>query len=336
MRFLLLVLFARPLIRVMIVTSLVLVAVPVFAQGNNDGNCDHPVFVEVGCGEPGPPGPVGPPGPPGDPGPAGPPGPPGEPGPSGPPGDPGPAGPPGEPGPVGPPGEPGPAGPPGEPGEPGPAGPPGPMGPQGPQGEPGGQFTQTEITRLIDESHEYRYGKWASDLAVVNVLDVDLARESGSRVTLTGASIAGRDAVGIGYSYMNEDGVALKVAAGVAEGHARAIKVGFSFEFGGPEKARIDLSHLVPNQEYDTLVNRVAELEQKLEEASRVSPPPPPPPPMILEEVQEVSAEEYESLTDRVETVEVRQKTYFQAAEARREEQRQAAKDSLAALEKFK
>src|SRR5210317_39949 len=283
----------------LILVLLVLFAAPAFAQGNNDGECDHPVFVEVGCGEPGPAGP---------------------PGPQGPPGEPGEPGQPGEPGPAGPPGEPGPAGP---PGEPGPAGPPGPMGPPGPQGEPGGQLTQTEITRLIDESHEYRYGKWASDLAVVNVLDADLARESGSRVTFTGASIGGRDALGVGYSYMNENGVAVKVAAGVAEGHARALKVGFSFEFGGEKKAPIDLSHLVPNQEYDALVMRVAELEQKLEEAeSKPKAVLPPPPPMALE--------------DRVASVEERQMQYWEVVQKREEERREAARESLAALEKYK
>jgi len=201
-------------------------------------------------------------------------------------------------------------------------------------------LTQTEITRLIDESHEYRYGKWASDLAVVNVLDADLARESGSRVTFTGASIGGRDALGVGYSYMNENGVAVKVAAGVAEGHARALKVGFSFEFGGEKKAPIDLSHLVPNQEYDALVMRVAELEQKLEEAeSKPKAVLPPPPPMELEAVEtkpQVSVRQHGALEDRVASVEERQMQYWEVVQKREEERREAARESLAALEKYK
>ena len=60
---------------------------PITAFATDD--CSHPVFVQVGCGEPGPagpPGPSGPPGEPGEPGPQGPPGPEGPPGPAGPPG----------------------------------------------------------------------------------------------------------------------------------------------------------------------------------------------------------------------------------------------------------
>lgn len=165
---------------------LALFALPAYATGN--GECDHPVFQEVGCdyGESGPPGPAGPPGPQGEPGEQGPPGP---------------------------------------QGEPGPAGPPGPQGPQGEQGPPG------EVPTEWIEDTRWRFGRFASDLAVVNVLDADLARVSGSRVTVTGASIHGVDALGLGYSYMNEDGVAVKIAAGIAEGHARALKIGFSFEF---------------------------------------------------------------------------------------------------------
>ena len=137
-------------------------------------------------------------------------------------------GPPGPPGPVGPPGEQG------EQGEQGPAGPQGPQGEQGPVGPAGPQGEQGppgEIPTAWIEDTRWRFGRFASDLAVVNVLDADLARTSGSRVTVTGASIHGVDALGLGYSYMNEDGVAVKIAVGVAEGSARAVKVGFSFEF---------------------------------------------------------------------------------------------------------
>ena len=48
-------------------------AAPAFATGNNDGECDHPVFVEKECvGEYIKPGPRGPQGPAGEQGPAGP------------------------------------------------------------------------------------------------------------------------------------------------------------------------------------------------------------------------------------------------------------------------
>jgi len=119
----------------------------------------------------------------------------------------------------------------GEDGAPGPAGPQGPIGPVGPQGPKGDKGDPGIVPTEWINSTLYWGDRMTSYLAVVNVLDADLARVQGSRVTVTGANIAGKDAIGVGYSYMDEDGVAVKLAVGVAEGHARAVKLGFSFEF---------------------------------------------------------------------------------------------------------
>lgn len=51
-------------------------------------------------------------------------------------------------------------------------------------------------------------------------------------MTLTGSNFSGTTGVGLGYAYMDDNGVALK--AGVAtSGSESVVKVGVSWEFGG-------------------------------------------------------------------------------------------------------
>ena len=302
--------------RFLLIILLVLFSTPAFAGGNGDGECDHPVFIEVGCGEPGPAGPPGPSGPPGEPGPAGPPGP------SGPPGEPGPAGPPGPQGP---------------PGEPGPAGPPGPQGPQGPQGEPG-VVDYNKVTSLIDESYSYRFGRFTDYMAAVSALDIDLPRDEGHRITATGSKVHGTTGVGIGYAYMDDKGVAFK--AGIARaGDENIVKVGVSFEFGNREKVAVYEPQV--NDDYDRLLARVNELEQRLaaipqEEKVAVYQEQP-------VEQQTVSSKEYDSLAARLnELEEKRKRDAAIAARVAKEqaeyeaEQRQFAKQALSELEQYR
>ena len=299
--------------RFLLIILLVLFSTPAFAGGNGDGECDHPVFIEVGCGEPGPAGPPGPSGPPGEPGPAGPPGP------SGPPGEPGPAGP---PGPQGPPGEPGPAGPP---------------GPQGPQGEPG-VVDYNKVTSLIDESYSYRFGRFTDYMAAVSALDIDLPRDEGHRITATGSKVHGTTGVGIGYAYMDDKGVAFK--AGIARaGDENIVKVGVSFEFGNRKEVAVYEPQV--NDDYDRLLARVNELEQRLaaipqEEKVAVHQEQP-------VEQQTVSSKEYDSLAARLnELEEKRKRDAAIAARVAKEqaeyeaEQRQFAQQALSELEQYR
>lgn len=282
----------------LLIILLVLLSTPAFAGGNGDGECDHPVFIEVGCGEPGPAGPPGPSGPPGEPGPAGP------------------------PGPQGPPGEPGPAGPP---------------GPQGPPGEPG-VVDYTRITSLIDESYTHRFGRFTDYMAAVSALDIDLPRDEGHRITATGSKVHGTTGVGIGYAYMDDKGVAFK--AGIARaGDENIVKVGVSFEFGNREKVAVYEPQV--NDDYDRLLARVNELEQRLaaipqEEKVAVYAEQP-------VEQQAVSSKEYDSLAARLnELEEKRKRDAAIAARVAKEqaeyeaEQRQFAQQALSELEQYR
>lgn len=282
----------------LLIILLVLFSAPAFAGGNGDGECDHPVFVEVGCGEPGPAGPPGPSGPPGEPGPAGP------------------------PGPQGPPGEPGPAGPP---------------GPQGPQGEPG-VVDYNQVTSLIDESYSYRFGRFTDYMAAVSALDIDLPRDEGHRITATGSKVHGTTGVGIGYAYMDDKGVAFK--AGIARaGDENIVKVGVSFEFGNRKEVAVYEPQV--NDDYDRLLARVDELEQRLaaipqEEKVAVYAEQP-------VEQQAVSSKEYDSLAARLNELEEKRKRDAAAAariasqQAQYEaEQRQFAQQALSELEQYR
>ena len=134
------------------------------------------------------------------------------------------------PGDQGPPGQDGEDGEDGQDGEQGPVGPP---GPQGPQGEPG--VVSTAWMELLDE----RDRQLRSFVSASTVLDIDLPREyGGQRVTLTGASVFGTFGYGIGYSYMDRNGTALKLgfatSANERDGsrdHEVIWKAGISWEF---------------------------------------------------------------------------------------------------------
>lgn len=118
----------------------------------------------------------------------------------------------------------------GEQGPPGERGPRGPAGPQGPAGE-----VPTEWKELLDR----RDVQYRNYLAASSVLDIDLPREyGGQRVTLTAASVFGTFGYGIGYSYMDNKGVALRLgfatSANERDGskdHEVIWKGGISWEF---------------------------------------------------------------------------------------------------------
>jgi len=121
----------------------------------------------------------------------------------------------------------------GEQGPPGPAGPPGPQGPQGPKGDPG-EVDYAEVNRLIIEQTSYSFSKMNSFLAASSVLDAPLPLSYGkSRLSFQGASVWGTMALGMGYSYVDEDGIGLQFAYGTSSGQDsdQVIKLGISVEF---------------------------------------------------------------------------------------------------------
>ena len=180
------------LLFVLLITAL---SAPALAGGNNDGECDHPVFVEQGCQTPGP---AGPPGADGQPGPAGP------------------------------------AGPPGEQGPPGPQGPAGPMGPQGPTGKPGsdGRDGRDGVvpTDWIDDTR-YRFGRMERYLAAATSLDIDLPQNGNHRLSLMGSNVSGTTGVGVGYAYKDDDGNALKIGIATAGQDTTVVQIGVSTEW---------------------------------------------------------------------------------------------------------
>lgn len=235
----------------------------VFAAGSSfagNGDCDHPRFQEMGCSYPGEEGPPGPAGPPGE---QGPPGQDGQPGPAGPAG---PAGPQGEPGPMGP------QGPQGE------RGPMGPMGPQGPQGEPGkdgkdgkdGEVPTEWINNTTNNFNNVynRFGVYEKYMAASLALDIDLPRDGGHRITATGSNFSGTTGLGIGYAWMDEDGIALKAGVGMS-GDEHVYKLGVSWEFG--KRNKIDMSRLEPHEHNATCVYIDGKLDLEISSSQKCS-----------------------------------------------------------------
>ena len=124
----------------------------------------------------------------------------------------------------------------GEDGEDGKQGPPGPQGLKGERGPPG---TPGVVPREWLELMNKRDVQYRNFLAASTVLDIDVPREyGGQRVTLTAASVFGTFGYGIGYSYMDNNGIALKLgyatSANERDGstdHEVIWKGGISWEF---------------------------------------------------------------------------------------------------------
>jgi hypothetical protein len=211
------------------------------------------------------------------------------------------------------------------------------MGPQGPQGEPG-VVDYAEVDRII---HSYRFGRYADYMAAASALDIDLPQERGHRLSVTGARIGGvSTGVGIGYAWMDKGGTALKV------GYARAgsesmVKLGVSFEFGD-ERGQVAVYEAPKNDNYDMLLARVNELEQRLaaipqdDEVAVYAA-------QRIEAHEVVSGAEHSDLATRLDELEQqRKRDAARAARIAREqaeyeaEQRQFAQEALTDLEKYK
>jgi hypothetical protein len=176
-------------------------------------------------------------------------------------------------------------------------------------------------------------------MAASAALDIDLPQDRGHRLTATGTRVDGRSGVGFGYAYMNEDGVAMK--AGIARaGDENIVKVGVSFEFGN--RKEVAVYEAPKNDDYDRLLARVNELEQRLaaipqnEEVAVYAA-------QRIEEHEVVSGEEHGALATRLAELEKQRKRDVAAAnriakeQAQYEaEQRQFAQQALSELEQYR
>jgi hypothetical protein len=197
----------------------------------------------------------------------------------------------------------------------------------------------TRVTKLIDESYSYRFGRFTDYMAASAALDIDLPQDRGHRLTATGTRVDGRSGVGFGYAYMNEDGVAMK--AGIARaGDENIVKVGVSFEFGN--RKEVAVYEAPKNDNYDMLLARVNELEQRLaaipqdDEVAVYAAE-------RIEAHEVVSGAEHSDLATRLDELEQqRKRDAARAARIAREqaeyeaEQRQFAQEALTDLEKYK
>jgi hypothetical protein len=105
----------------------------------------------------------------------------------------------------------------------------------GPQGEPGRDGKDGEVpTEWINTTNTNinnvynRFGRYEKYMAASLALDIDLPRDGGS-------NFSGTTGLGIGYAWMDEDGVALKAGVGMS-GDEHVYKLGVSWEFGKPHR----------------------------------------------------------------------------------------------------
>jgi len=177
-------------------------------------------------------------------------------------------------------------------------------------------------------------------MAAVSALDIDLPQDRGHRITATGSRVHGTSGVGLGYAYMNEDGVALKAGFARAGGES-VVKVGVSFEFGN-ERKQVAVYEAPKNDNYDRLLARVNELEQRLAAIPQVDETAV----YAQQQIQHhelVSAEEHGAMASRLQELEEQRKRDAARAnqiaqeQAQYEaEQRQFAQEALISLEKYK
>jgi hypothetical protein len=113
----------------------------------------------------------------------------------------------------------------------------GPMGPMGPQGEPG-VVDMAVVNQFVNNTYNTRFGKYRKYMAAATALDIDLPQNGGHRVSATISDFAGTSGLGIGYAWMDEDGIALKAGIGMS-GSEKVAKMGFSMEFGQKKSAEL-------------------------------------------------------------------------------------------------
>ena len=175
----------------------------VFAVAANatEQDCSHPVFVELGCEQGGPPGPPGPAGPPGADG------------------------------------RDGADGADGRDGADGAAGAQGEQGIQGIQGEQGIQGIQGE-TGMVDETWinetRYQFDRYAHYSAAFSSIQIHLPQDKGSRLTAGVGRSHGEVGFGLGYAYKwdeRDDNMAFTFGVGTSGGE-EAYKASLGFEFG--------------------------------------------------------------------------------------------------------
>ena len=141
----------------------------------------------------------------------------------------------------------------GEQGERGRRGPQGDTGAQGEQGERGEQGIQGETgaqgeqgiqgepgvvsTKWIDETRTWQ-NNWYNYSAASEAIQIHLPQEQKSRVTFGMSRAHGTSGYGLGYAYMNKDGVAFTVGLG-RSGSESVGKASVGFEFGSSNKSPV-------------------------------------------------------------------------------------------------
>jgi hypothetical protein len=145
----------------------------------------------------------------------------------------------------------------------------------GPQGEPGRDGKDGEVpTEWINTTNTNinnvytRFGRYEKYMAASLALDIDLPRDGGHRITATGSNFSGTTGLGIGYAWMDEDGVALKAGVGMS-GDEHVYKLGVSWEFG--KRNKIDVSHLAPHRHEATCIYVDGQLDMESTDSQRCS-----------------------------------------------------------------
>lgn len=135
---------------------------------------------------------------------------------------------------TGPQGEQGETGAQGERGETGAQGERGLTGAQGEQGERGLTGAAGVVsTKWIDETRTWQ-NNWYNYSAANEAIQIHLPQEQKSRVTFGMSRVHGTSGYGLGYAYMNEEGVAFTVGLGKSGGESVG-KASVGFEFGGTD-----------------------------------------------------------------------------------------------------
>ena len=99
----------------------------------------------------------------------------------------------------------------------------------------------TNVNTLFDESRDYA--------AAAAAMRVDLPQYQKSRLTVSSSLVNGRLGMGFGYAYMIDDEMnsGLTLSVGHA-GSETAIQGSYGFEFGGTRGMRVDMSSIAPSR----------------------------------------------------------------------------------------
>lgn len=104
---------------------------------------------------------------------------------------------------------------------------------------------------------------WGRFTAATEAIQVHLPQEQTSRVTFGMSRVHGSTGLGVGYAYKNEDGVAFTVGLGTSHGQTVG-KASVGFEFGGHKQMKIVMPAVVvePEPEPEPVYEEIIEQQQ--------------------------------------------------------------------------